>query len=133
MGELTLQTKYEMCLKLIEYLPMENSGIMNENTFPESKYIINLVLDEFKKTAASVDFLYSTQNDAKLKNLLKHDCMVEALIEKCWERIHTQKFNEVPRTIRQIYAMASLLKVIDNTLITIIVSLNTYISRLSWL
>ena len=75
--------------------------VKNEN---EAKFILKKTLDTLQfNPLDNVNILEDTEEVSFL---------IEALVDRFWERIHTGHFSEVPLEIRKIYAVACYLKVI---------------------
>jgi len=88
-------------LELTELLPhfvdIEN---LLENEV-EARYILKRAADHFEKHTTN-----RTDDEEEVSYL------VQALVDKNWERIHSGHFSNVPLTIRRIYALGCYFKVI---------------------
>lgn len=69
----------------------------------EAKFIL--------KKALEVVQLNPLENEILCDEVEEAAFLVQALVDKCWERIHTGHFSEVSIQIRQIYSLGCYLKV----------------------
>uniref|UniRef100_A0A1A9ZF00 JmjC domain-containing protein n=1 Tax=Glossina pallidipes TaxID=7398 RepID=A0A1A9ZF00_GLOPL len=70
---------------------------------PEANYIISLALKVLK------DFVRNS--DKTSEQWEESSYLIQALVDKCWESIHTDHFSKIPLHVRQIYSIACYLKI----------------------
>ncbi|KAL9907764.1 jumonji domain containing 5 [Glossina fuscipes fuscipes] len=64
---------------------------------PEANYVISLALKVLK--------------DKTSEQWEESSYLIQALVDKCWESIHTDHFSKIPLYVRQIYSIACYLKI----------------------
>ncbi|KAM7359100.1 uncharacterized protein ACRADG_003820 isoform 2-T3 [Cochliomyia hominivorax] len=89
----------EKLMNLLPNLKEINEILLNEN---EAKYIFNKTLD--------VLHTETTGNAMENNDLEEVSFLIQALVDRCWERIHTGHFSEVSIELRKIYALACYFK-----------------------
>lgn len=96
----------EIAYKLINLLPQfdEIKEILKSN--PEGEYIL-------KKTFETFNGIQKQKPSTSDSDDGVEECyfLVQALLDKFWEVIHTGHFSEVPLDVRKTYALASYCKV----------------------
>ncbi|XP_073836602.1 jumonji domain containing 5 [Musca autumnalis] len=97
----------ELVKKLINLLPQydEIENILKD--YPEGQYILKTTIETLKKSQG-------TQGATNYNGDGVEECffLVQALIDKFWEVIHTGHFSAVPLDVRKTYAMGCFCKII---------------------
>ncbi|XP_013117771.2 bifunctional peptidase and arginyl-hydroxylase JMJD5 isoform X1 [Stomoxys calcitrans] len=92
--------------KLTKFLPSfeEIQDILNDN--PTAKYML-------KKTLESLA-AYNNKNNKHINTSELEECsfLVQALVDKTWEEIHTGNFSLVPINVRKTYALACYCRIV---------------------
>lgn len=70
---------------------------------PEANYIISLALKVLEDFVRNLDKTNEQWEESSY--------LIQALVDKCWESIHTDHFSKIPLHVRQIYSIACYLKV----------------------
>lgn len=96
-----LNKRMEVVLELINLLPQHNEIENIVQNKPEAKYMLKNSLDSLQAFA-----LKKREDEIEESYFL-----VQALVDKCWEEIHTGHFSEVPVETRKIYALGCYCKV----------------------
>ncbi|XP_023293664.2 bifunctional peptidase and arginyl-hydroxylase JMJD5 isoform X1 [Lucilia cuprina] len=96
-----MQENITNLLNLLPNLEDINKICLKEN---EANYIL-------KK--ASIDLLANSLDKETSPDEIEETAfLVQSLVDKCWERIHTGHFSKVPLEIRKIYALACYFKIL---------------------
>lgn len=70
----------------------------------EATYILKLATESMKS-------IQENPKEALETDAEEVSYLLQCLVDKCWERIHTGHFSEVPLPVRKIYAIANYYKV----------------------
>ncbi|XP_065361023.1 bifunctional peptidase and arginyl-hydroxylase JMJD5 [Calliphora vicina] len=96
-----MQENIKKLINLLPHLEDIEAILLNEN---EAKYILNKAIYVLHSNSLEIETVNDEFEEATF--------LVQALVDKCWERIHTGHFSEVPLEIRKIYALANYIKIL---------------------
>lgn len=96
-----MQTNIQKLINLLPNINEIEKILTNEH---EAKYILNKSIQVLQK--------YKLAKETDSDNMEEAMFLIQALVDKCWERIHTGHFSEVSIEIRKIYGLTCYFKVL---------------------